>query len=104
MATMRVELMSGNDSPVSVTMEGGVVYAVAFDPPRPGGLADVPREIGMVLVSNGLARDRGQVKPPLAGPPWPAVTPEWNPDAGRVTGRPSTPEELAAVAPAKPAA
>ena len=30
MATMRVELMSGNDSPVSVTMEGGVVYAVAY--------------------------------------------------------------------------
>jgi len=102
MAMMKVELMPGNASPISVTVEN-IDYSVSFMPPAPGGLAAVPRPIAMALVTHGICRDRGQV-PPGDGPvTYPDVTPAYSADAGRVTRRPSTAEEIAAVA-AKPPA
>ena len=73
MATLKVELMPGNTSPVGVIIDGRD-YVVTFGP---DGTALVPWAIGSRLVTDGIARDRGQVKPPLGAPPYPAVTPPW---------------------------
>ncbi len=73
MASLKLEVMPDNTSPLSAIVEGRT-YQITFGPDR---VIVIPRPLAMVLVSTGLCRDRGQVPASEGGGPWPNVSPEW---------------------------